>query len=156
MFDIKLYLNTGNYLDYKRTIEHVSSAPVDGEKVPYLETLANKVVKYLLTTLGTDVMHPQYGAYTAGMMQFSNSYLPKYVFEFSSDVRRCMDYIRATETPGPDGERLANIKVVRVDYNQDNNPAEIHRVIEIITSLGNRALLTMPVKNSKLNWARKK
>ena len=144
MYDLRLYYNTFRFTDLQKTIELVSSNPIDDTPVEYLQTLANKVVKYLLTTLGTDIFDPSYGAYTAGITQFNQAYLPKYVFEFTNDLKRCTEFIKRTETPSQDGERLATIKLVKINYDYERRPDEVLRFIEISTTSNRKALVAVP------------
>jgi hypothetical protein len=144
MLDLRLYYNTFQYKDTLKTIELVKSNRLDDTPVGYLQTLGNKVVKYLLTTMGTDVFDPSYGAYTAGITQFNRSYLPRYVFEFTNDIKRCTEFIQRSETPGPNGERLAAIKLIKITYDQETKPNEVYRFIEIVTTDNQRALVAVP------------
>ncbi len=145
-YDLRLYYNTYKFKDLTRTIELVSSNKIDDTPVDYLQTLANKVVKYLLTMRGTDVIDWSYGSTTAHTTQLNSKLFSKYTYDFVQDLKRCCEYIQRTETPNDDGERLAAIKLVRIDYNRDKRPNELYKFIDITTTFGRHALVAVDNK----------
>ena len=149
--DIKLYYNTEKYnmsrlVDaHERNIEVselMSTTNLDDHVVGYLNTLANKVVKYLLTTKGSDAFNPDYGAHTASRTWIHQGHQVRYRLELNNDLRACAEYIKRSETSGPDNEKLSMVKLVQLEYLPSERPLDIHIYIEIITTLGNRAVLS--------------
>ena len=150
--DIRLYYNTHRYSssDLYREEEYINhdlseemgSAPLDAPVVGYLNTLANKVVKFMLTSRGSDAFNPNYGAYAISQTNIHQGHRARFMYDISNDVASCAAYIKATETPGPNGDRLDYIKLVEVKYLPIEKPFNIHVYLEIITMNGNRALVS--------------
>ena len=149
--DIKLYYNTHiytpSYLGIERNIEwdvseEVKSTPIDDKVVGYLNTLANKVVKYLLTTRGSDIINPEYGGYGSSRTWIHEGFRARYIQELQNDIKRCTEYIQSKETPGPNNERLRTIIMEKIEYTPTHKPTDIHIYLRILTTQGNVAVLS--------------
>ena len=153
--DLKLYYNTYKYSDsflyLDRGIEwevseEMASAPVDGKVAGYLNTLANKVVKFLLTSKGSDTINSEYGGNVSSSTWIHEGYRGRYEQELSQDIQRCISFIKSTETPGPDNERLRAVILDKLEYLPKHRPLDVHIFLRILTTKNNVALLSFNTK----------
>lgn len=105
-----------------------------------LEVIANRVVKFLLTSYGSDALNPEYGGRAFITTQFSEAYIPKFRLDLDEDLRRCTEYIRSTSR---DEEKLLYLILKDIEYDKSLMPGRVDVYIELITNKNNRALLNV-------------
>ena len=143
-FDIRLYKQTGEFVDIERTSETTLSAYLSDSPASGIEVIANKVVKFMLTSYGSDTLEPRYGSRSMSITQMSKGYLPKFRIELDKDIKRCIQYIRAAEFDlGKDNEKLSTIMLRGINYNPGITPTVINIYLEIITNKRNHALVSI-------------
>jgi len=141
--DIKLYSNTDKYEDLQEISELMKSTVLDKNPASELEVMGNKAVKFMLTSIGSDALAPEYGGRSMFIMSMSREYLPKFRLEVENDLRRCTDFIKGSEVDLPAGtEKLSNIRLKGIDYNYNISPSRIDVYIEIVTTKKNKALVS--------------
>ncbi len=115
----------------------VHSPPTVGQGV-----LTNKVLKFLLTSHGSDSLRSDYGSRVVNIPQISTGYLPTLQIEFIEDLTRCIKYIKDGEASlPPTTEKLYNIKLIELYYDEATDPSRLDFYIQIITNKGNTASL---------------
>lgn len=136
--DIKLYMRPDKNLQ----TEHMSIASLSDTHADGLETLANKVVRFLLTTKGSFIFDPEYGSTAFAYSQVSREFIPKLRLEVQRDITRCFKYIKSTENPldTSDRAKLGSLILRAVEYNPYKTTGCAVK-IEIITTTGNTSLL---------------
>ena len=143
--DIRLYNNTGKYEAYTDASELTAKSKADDPNANGLEILANKVVKFLLTYKGTDALEPEYGGIALHYGQIAKSFMPRFTLEMQNDVYRCRAYLRSAEKLLPNTrEKIADIIIKDIRYNDRLSPDRVDVFIEIITNKNNRALVAIP------------
>lgn len=143
--DIRLYTTTHIFSGTDGSSEFMRPTPLADNPTGRMETLANKVVKFMLTSRGSDALNPSYGSYLPTYTMVSSAYLPKMQLEVQEDLHRCVKYIRDTERTLPaDVERLVAVEMVDFKYDQENSRGRIDIYLRIRTSQGNNSLLTLP------------
>ena len=143
--DIRLYTRSGTFKAMTTNVEVMNSSTLDEKTANYLETLANKVVKFLLTSYGSDPINPQYGS-RAHIGIVPNNKLNWFSINFQQDLKNCYKFIKSTETPGPNGELLANINLLDITAPRQRTPAALAVKIEIKTTDKQSALLHLKKK----------
>ena len=142
--DIRLYNLTNIFEDTLGTTEYMVQSPLSAEATTRIETIGNKVVKFLLTTLGSDPFNSEYGSILTTYTQIAESEIPRIHFELTEDIERCAKFIKTAERSlDVSVERLSRLRLVKLGYSRDTRN-RIDFYIEIITTLGNRCLLTVP------------
>lgn len=129
--DIKLYNFKERDTELPRS--ELEDAPASG-----LEVIANKVVKFLLTSYGSDALDPEYGGRALQVTQFSEQYIPKLRLELEEDIKRCLSYIKKYSK---NEEKLMHLILVNLKYDPVLSPGRVDAYIELITNKNNRALL---------------
>lgn len=112
-----------------------------GSKTSRLETIANKVVKYMLTDQGSDMLEPYYG-----IPQWTLVYndMSRLTYEISNTLSKCEVYIKAGENKLPDTtEKLAKLSLVKLDA---SSRVTLHVHLSILTTFNNYALLDVSKK----------
>jgi hypothetical protein len=100
-----------------------------------LETIANKVVKYMLTAKGSDLVEPDYGAEP---IYYNPSLSSRLVYDVSNVIEGCSAYIKKYElTLDNTIEKLQKLNLLSVDV--DGTTLNIH--VSILTTFNNYALL---------------
>lgn len=146
--DLRLYRRTGQY-ETRDNAERTDPVAADAPVATGLESLAGKVVKYLLTPKGSDAFEPDYGGTALHDAQTAESYLPALRLDVQSDISRCADYIRRAEQGLPTGsERLARLILAGVEYDAEARPANVAVRVEIVTTAGRRALVALAAGSS--------
>ena len=150
MLDIRFYKDTGRYLDIYGTDEYMQEDLPDAPSATSIEVIAGKVVKYLLTEKGSDAFDPMYGGRALHYRQISTQFIPQLTFELYADVEACISFIKkAEENANVTGERLANVIVKDVRYDPVRYPNRLDVYIEIITTLGKRAVVVINNKTDE-------
>ena len=145
MSDIRLYTLTNIYEGRTKESEFMTPTPLADTTTSEVETICGKVVKYLLTTKGSDFMAPEYGAYLTTHTQISEAYIPRLHIELLEDLKNCTAFItRSEEHLTGRTEKLFRINLVQLKYNTDLR-TRIDLYIEVITTSKIKALLTIPV-----------
>ena len=123
-------------------IERMDASLADTPSATGLEVLANKVVKFLLTTKGTDGFDPEYGGVAFSGSQMSKDYLPKFRVEVQRDISRCFTFIKLSEDTSDTSTcaRLGSIILRGISFST-TEPGKIIVRIEIVSSDGQSALL---------------
>lgn len=143
--DVRLYNNTGTFEDVYDISELTAKAHADDKNATPIEVIANKVVKFLLTSKGSDAFDSDYGGVALHYGQISESFMPRFTLEMQNDVRRCKEFIRITETAlDVSREKLSNIILRDIKYNFKNTPDRVDVYIEIITNKNNTAIVAVP------------
>lgn len=146
--DIKLF-NINSVVEFgvaNTELALLASEGISFPAVSRLETITNKVVKFLLTDYGSDAFDTTYGSRWVSILQMSKSYLPKYVLTINSDIERCITYIKSGESSLPSTtEKLYTIKFNGLNFSTAELSAttEILLSITIYTTLGNKASFTL-------------
>lgn len=138
--DLRLYTRSGIYKSPVRDVEKMITSTLDEKTATYLETLSNKVVKFLLTSYGTDPINPKYGARTMNAI-VSTTQVQWFSLNFQQDLQACFKFIKASETPGPNGELLAAINLIKITIDNKDYPSGFIVRIEIKTTDKQSALL---------------
>ena len=146
--DIKLYKSNGNFvtpLDTEFDSEQMDDSVLSDTPSSDIETIAGRVVKFLLTNIGTDLFDSEYGGYIPSYTQISQNDLPRIRLEIADDIDRCLTYITDSDrNDNATGELLQSLSLKKVVYDfSTRNRLDIY--IEIKTNLGNYALLAMPI-----------
>jgi hypothetical protein len=140
--DIRLFKTTGTYEDDDSEI--LQSAILSDTPANDLETIANKVVKFLLTYIGTDLIEPEYGGRAFHIKQISKQYLPRFYLELQQDISRCITYIHDVEKDLDDTlEKLESINIKNIYYNSSLSPTRLDVYLEIITNFNTRTVVTL-------------
>ena len=143
--DVRLYNNTGTFEDAYDISELTSKAFADDKNATNIEVIANKVVKYLLTSKGSDALDSEYGGVALHYGQISESFMPRFTLEMQNDVRRCKEFIRRSEMSlSADMEKMSNIILRDIRYNFKTTPDRVDVYIEIITNKNNTAIVAVP------------
>ena len=148
--DILLYDPSGKYVTYSGdAAEGTDIARISGRTATRTETIANKVVKFLLTPYGSDALDTTYGSYLPTYTQIAQSAIPRLYIELQDDIARCTAFIKRIEKALDDTvEKLDSLKLLKVEY----APAELRGLllikIEIVTTFSNNALVNIPVKTN--------
>jgi len=149
-FDIRLFSDTeagGGFLYREGDSSSLFTASsIEDIVTSGVEIIAGKVLKFLLTSKGSDPFDKEYGAYLTSFTQISESYVPRMALEVRSDIKRCQDYITREEASLPDTqEKLSHITLLKIDYNPKliRDRVDIH--IEIKTNKNNTAALRIKV-----------
>ena len=149
-FDLRLYRRTGEYDSKFQNSEWVTTStgsmgPLLGSQTARgVEILANKVVKFLKTTYGSDVLAPTYGSRAFNTSLISQAYLPKFRLELEKDISRCVEFIKVTEdNPYFTGDKLSEINIREVIYDPNAKPSRLDIFLGITTESGVKALLAI-------------
>lgn len=139
--DVLLYRTSGNFVD--KGSEVMDSSILSSRVSERLETIANKVTKYLLTTKGSDPHEPDYGSYLSSIRMASEELLPKIIVDINSFIVECEDYIKDKERYLPyDSEKLSSLRLIDVVYDR-NTPDALHIYIQIVTTKNNNSILDL-------------
>lgn len=147
--DLRIYTNTGIFEGSTKESEFIVPSPLVTSPVGRFETIAGKIVKFLLTTIGSDVSDPTYGSYITTYSNISLRYLPRMRMEIIEDLGRCAEYVRRTERAHPvEYERFRAVKLKDLIFQTDiRNRLDIF--LEVSTTHNNYSILTLPVDYSK-------
>jgi len=143
--DLPLYsINTEKF--YTLTGDMMEPSAIGAPVVSGIEVLANKVVKYLLTIQGSDVMDKTYGCSLVEYTQITKSRLPVLQLELVNALSRCTTYIKAGEaTDAALDSRLHHIELTKLTYNPSTLRDTVHIYLKIVAQSGQNALLELPV-----------
>lgn len=145
MRDLRIYTNTGIYEGTTTDSEMVAPSPVTTAPVSRFETIAGKVVKFMLTTIGSDATDPTYGSYMLTYTQIAEKFIPRFQVEIKNDLARCSEYIRKSEANySSDVEKFAYAELKDIKYDRDLSPNRIDIYILVVTSAGNSSVLSVP------------
>ena len=109
---------------------------VKGNRTSRLETIANKVVKYILTDKGSDMVDPTYGSFTSTQ---NYNELQRITYDFSNTLSSCIEYIKRYEQQLPSTtEKLKTVNLLSIEV-VDRSTLKIR--ISILTTFNNYALL---------------
>ena len=148
MSDMRLYCPTGVYDGVEKSSEEMGRVLPDDPVSNGIEVIAGKVVKFLLTEKGSDAFDPLYGGTSMHYKQISPAFLPQYKLEVGQDVENCLKHmLQADMEYGVEGEKLQNINLLRVAYDPITSPNRVDIYIEIITTLGKRAVVAITPKS---------
>lgn len=144
MSDLKLYTfdQTVKFqsVDTARLMEGYLTQPA----VSGLELIVGKVVKFLLTELGSDLFDPAYGSTWVGMAQVSGSYLPRLRVTINSDLQRCVAYITEQEKSlPPSTERLQSVTFEGFKKDSSTGVEVILLSIRVRTTQNNIAIFSI-------------
>ena len=144
--DIALYNTTGEITEgmaagYVSRDESTTYAPADSACTrTQTETIAGKVLKFLLTYRGTDAFYPEYGGTALHWKNFSPSRMQEFRMELQDDIVRCIDFMRQKESSLPAGsDRLLSIQVAEITYAREADPTRLDVHLVITTAQGNMA-----------------
>lgn len=116
-------------------------APTSGPGV-----LANKVVKYLLTSKGSDTVDPDYGCRLIDFTQISKNQLSRLHMEVLDGISDCTKFIKSTEDKSlPAEDRLKSITLTDLKYGGPLSRDSVHIYLKITTMAGTQALLEFPL-----------
>lgn len=111
---------------------------VKGKRTSRLETIANKVVKYILTDRGSDLVDITYGSGALPQNYFDTARL---TYDVSNVITSCIEFIKNTEKNlASTVEKLSTINLLSVDV---INRSTLKIRISILTTFKNYALLDM-------------
>jgi hypothetical protein len=107
-----------------------------------LETIANKVAKYMLTTKGSDALDAEYGSYLPTYQTMTEGLLPRTQVEISGDIIACTQAIQNSELDLLDTiEKLDSIALLEIQFYKKQLRLEVY--IQVSTTFGNSALLNV-------------
>jgi len=121
-------------------------ASVSSPTTSRLETIVNKVVKFLITDYNSNAFDPTYGSKWTTYTQIRESYIPQFILLINSDISRCISYIRNSEVSLPNTiEKLSTIKFNGLEYSTPTfeSTTRILVNITIYTNFNNKALFTL-------------
>lgn len=144
MLDLRLYSPTGNYADRNRLSEYMQLVKPDDPSALDIEVIAGKVVKFMLTSRGSDAFVPEYGGVSMHHAQICKTFIPQLTLEVHDDVRRCTEFIKNTDSH--DQERLLRINVLDIRYNAILSPDRVDVYLEILTTKNNRAVVAITTR----------
>jgi len=145
--DILLFKHSPEIVKYSGIVaEGTNPALLSGRVATRTETLANKVIKFLLTSLGTDPLDPEYGSYLPTYTQIDYNALARIFVEMQDDLVRCYRYVTAKEKDIDDTiEKLASLKLVDLIYAPESLEGVLIVKIQVLTTFNNDALLNLAV-----------
>ncbi len=144
MADMRLYCATGIYDGVEKTSEQMDRVVADDPVTTGIEVIAGKVVKFLLTEKGSDAFNPLYGGTSMHYKQISPTFLPQYKLEVFRDVENCRKFLMEADLEYEvDGEKLQTLNLLKVVYDPLRSPDRVDVYIEIITTLGKRAVVAI-------------
>lgn len=143
MSDIRLFKIPDSR--YPFPVGIVESAPLETAPAEGVDILANKVVKFMMTSIGTDALDPAYGAYMPTYTQLSRRYLPRFEMEVQQDIGRCENYIKQAEEADYTDAFLSSITLLSVSFPSTTSTEVVDVEIEILATDGSGALLHLPV-----------
>lgn len=150
MLDMRLYRPSGIYEDVQKVSEEMDRVVPDDPTAEGMEVIAGKVVKFLLTEKGSDAFNPEYGGTSMHWLQIAPQSLPQFKREVFQDVENCKKFLYSADLDyGVDGERLSNINILRIAYDPVRTPNRVDVYLEIITSLGKRAVVAITPRTGK-------
>ena len=136
--DLKLYVRPSE----AASIEHMDFAGLETPCATGVEILANKVVKFLLTTKGSDALDPEYGSTAFSYTQVSKDFLQRLRIEIQRDITRCFRFIKSTESSLDISSRALLGSIILRDVSLTVGKASGCTVkIEIVTTSGTTAIL---------------
>lgn len=122
----------------------MASSPLSEPGVSGIHVLANKVVKFMLTSRGSFALDKNYGAKLPTYTQMSTSFIPRVHMETSEDLRRCAQYIKKYEQGLPPGAvKLSSLRLNQIYYDAVSAPFRLDVYMTITTTDGQRALLNI-------------
>lgn len=148
MTDLKLF-------DYNETIrfgadgtqlDRLASASISSTESGRLETIVNKVVKFMMTEYGSDPFDTEYGSRWSTTMQLSRDFAPQYIVMVTNDLDRCIAYIKnAEKTLASSIEKLYTVQFNGLEFNNvdESISSEVLISLTIYTNLGNKAIFSL-------------
>lgn len=145
--DLRLYKATGVLDTY--SLDEITEGSLSGDtSTAGLEIITGKVVKYLLTYLGSDAFNPEYGGISMHHTQISEQYIPQLRIEVLDDLERCLKFIQDTEKSlDRSSDRLAKLRLLSITYNRQLSPCRYDVRIEITTTNGNSTVVDLGAAN---------
>lgn len=144
MFDLRFYNATGIWDTVAWTSERMENVKADAPVTKSIEVIGGKVVKYLLTSKGSDAFNPDYGGTALHHQQISPQFIPQISFEMHADVENCVAFIKAADIrDGNTGERLESAAVLDIRYDPRLTPSRLDVLIEIRTTAGKRGIVAV-------------
>jgi hypothetical protein len=145
--DLPINIETGVYSAGRKLEtrnEWMDGAEAKTPPASRLECIAGKVVKFMMTTIGSDAYDPNYGSFLPTYRQVAESMIPKLYIEIQNDLVRCTAFIKEIERDlGDTVERLSSVTLVDLIYNPRTTPDRIDVYINIKTTAGNTAVLVV-------------
>ena len=144
MQDIRLYKPSGVYVDAHDFVEIMEDVNPDDSTAVSIEVIAGKVVKYMLTTKGSDAFNADYGSVSMHYLHMSEIFFPQFKREVYADVANCENYIKAMEQASSvTSDKLYKINVLNIVYNRKLSPDRVDVYLEILTTQGKRACVAI-------------
>lgn len=145
--DILLYNPDNTHVSYSgQDAEGTIPAKLSGRTATRTEAIANKVVKFLLTPIGSDALDREYGSYIATYTQIAENEIPRLYIELQGDINRCLSFIKAVERDLDDGiEKLESMRIETLKYAPENIRGMLLIRIVIMTTFSNDALVNIPI-----------
>lgn len=147
MLDMRLYSAIDVYDDDTKTSGYTELVTPEDDSATSIEVVANKVVKFLLTSYGSDPFDPDYGGVAFTHMQISKAYLPKLKLELLDDIERCATYINkgeaAQDADDDSNETLYQITLQDLSYDPYTNPTRVDAYVEITTNSNKKAVVSI-------------
>jgi hypothetical protein len=145
--DLGLYVDSGaseTIIVSAQPEMRMASAPLSEPGVSGIHVLANKVVKFMLTSRNSFCLDKNYGSKLPTYTQMSRHFIPRVHMEVSEDLRRCAQFIKKHEHGLPPGAvKLSSLRLNQIYYNEVETPFRIDVYITITTTDGQRALLNI-------------
>lgn len=150
MLDMRLYSPSGIYVDSQLVSEEMDRVVPDDPTATGMEVIAGKVVKFMLTEKGSDAFNQDYGGTSMHWLQIAPQSLPQFKREVFQDVQNCIKFLKNAELDNEvTGERLYTINLLRVAYDPRLSPNRVDVYLEIITTLGKRAVVAITPRTGK-------
>lgn len=144
MRDLRIYHRTGTYDVIYTGSEEMEGGLLSEAPASEIEVLANRVVKFLLTSRGSDVFDPDYGSYLPTYTQVAQSLIPRMRLEVLEDLKRCREYIQAADKEQDNPFKLYSLTLKEFRYNPNTDRSRIDIFIEVVSEEGQSALLDIP------------
>ena len=143
--DLPLYSIARQTL-YRASSDTLQQSSIELPTATELEVLANKVVKFLLTVQGSDVLDPEYGCGLLEYTQITRNDLPRLQLEIINALERCAVYIKAGEVTGQtDAHLLHSLELTQLEYSREAPRDSVHIYLRITAKTGQEALIDVPV-----------
>lgn len=115
----------------------VFTAGINDTKATRLEAIAGKVVKYILTDKGSDMLNPTYGA---RLISTNYTNMSKITYDINNIVQECSTFIKTSEATLPvTTEKLATLTLVSVAV----EGTQLAIKLSIYTTIKNYALVDL-------------
>ncbi|MCB5270532.1 MAG: hypothetical protein LHW56_01655 [Candidatus Cloacimonetes bacterium] len=144
MQDLRIYRRTGNFDVIYQGAEEMEGSLLSEAPAAAIEVLANRVVKFMLTSRGTDVFDSDYGSYLPTYTQVAQSLVPRMRLEVMDDLKRCQAYLQQADQEQDNSYKLFSLTLREFRYDPTKDRGRIDVVIEVLSVEGEKALLDLP------------